>query len=256
MGNYNISTVTLNTTPGQVCDTLIDSGQVLYTYLDHDTLAEPSFHQRFGYPTGSIGSRAIYLCVVLPRKRSASMGTPTPIGIDNDLTPSETSITLWEGTQDSEVSVHLRQIHWLHCAELKRCRFERRSCLTCGPPMTKRPLGCRWYMVSSSRYPLGTTAFTTCSFRQRRISSKRMPSSCCTDTTMVWTRNGTMAPRSCLYWTVTWRRKKTINKYLKSQQDEEFTVCSPVDLFYFQVVREVYVFTNTCKTACRNKHLS
>lgn len=85
-----------------------------------------------------------------------------------------------------------------------------RSRLTCGPPMTKRPLGCRWYMVSSSRYRLGTTAFTTCSFRQWHISSRVTHSLCCTDTTMVWTRNGTMAPRSCLYCTVTCRRKKNI----------------------------------------------
>lgn len=81
--------------------------------------------------------------------------------------------------------------------------------LTCGPPITKRPLGCRWYMVSSSRYPLGIMAFTTCSFRQWRISSKLTPSSCCTETTTVWTRSGTMAPRSCLYWTVTWEGKTT-----------------------------------------------
>lgn len=82
---------------------------LLYAHLDHHTLAEPSFHQRFGHPAGSISSRAIYLCVVLPRKSSASMGTPTPVGIDNDLTPSQTSVTLWEGTQDFEVHAHLTQ---------------------------------------------------------------------------------------------------------------------------------------------------
>lgn len=70
----------------------------LYAHLDQHTPAESSFYQRFSHPAGSIGSGAVYLCIVLPGKSTTSMGTPTPIGIDNDLTPSQTSITLQEET--------------------------------------------------------------------------------------------------------------------------------------------------------------
>lgn len=89
---------------------------------------------------------------------------------------------------------------------------------TWGPPMTKRPLGCRWYMVSSSKYTEGTTALMIFSFRASLISSRQISSSCCTETTMVWTRTGITAPRSWRYCTVTCRRWRTVRLTGKPKQ--------------------------------------
>lgn len=69
-------------------------GGVSFTHLDQDSPAETGFHQRFGHPAGSVGGRAVYLCVVLPREGSASVSAPTAVSVHNDLSPSQTSVTL------------------------------------------------------------------------------------------------------------------------------------------------------------------
>lgn len=65
------------------------------THLDQHTPAETRLHQRLGHPAGGVGSRTVYLCVIFPGEGSAPMGAPTPVGVHDDLTPSQTSITLW-----------------------------------------------------------------------------------------------------------------------------------------------------------------
>lgn len=63
-------------------------------HLDKHPLAQLSLHQRLGHPARSVGSRAVHLCVVFPRKGSSTMGTPASISVNNDLTASKASITL------------------------------------------------------------------------------------------------------------------------------------------------------------------
>lgn len=98
--------------------------------LDQDAFAETSGHQGFGHPAGSIGSRAVDLCVVLSWEGSPSVGTPAPVSVNYDLTPSQTSVALKEPNQT--------------LLNISTCLKTAAARLTWGPPMTKRPLGCRW----------------------------------------------------------------------------------------------------------------
>lgn len=64
------------------------------THLDQHTPAETRLHQRLGHPAGGVGSRAVHLGVVLPGKGSAPMGAPAPVGVHDDFTARQTSVTL------------------------------------------------------------------------------------------------------------------------------------------------------------------
>jgi len=63
--------------------------------LHQHTVSQTSSNQRLGYPTSSISSRTIDLGSILSREGSSTVSTPTTIGINNDLTTSQTSITVW-----------------------------------------------------------------------------------------------------------------------------------------------------------------
>lgn len=54
-----------------------------------------------GDPAGEVGSRAIDLAVVLAGEGTTTVGTPTTVGVDDDLTAGQTSVTLW-ATNDEE----------------------------------------------------------------------------------------------------------------------------------------------------------
>mmetsp|Transcript_1786 Transcript_1786/g.4126 ORF Transcript_1786/g.4126 Transcript_1786/m.4126 type:complete len:223 (+) Transcript_1786:217-885(+) len=73
----------------------------------------------------------------------------------------------------------------------------------CGPPITNRPDGLRWYTVLSSRYFSGMTGLMTCSMRSELICSVLTSSECWHEMTTVWTRTGTGTPSSSLYSHVT-----------------------------------------------------
>ena len=45
-------------------------------------------------PTGSVGSGAVNLGEVLSRESTSTVCTPTSVGVDDDLTASQTSVTL------------------------------------------------------------------------------------------------------------------------------------------------------------------
>jgi hypothetical protein len=70
--------------------------------LNQHTTSELGGNERLGDPTAGIGSRTIDLSGVLTREGSTTMGTPTTIGIDNDLTTSQTGITM--GTTNDEAT--------------------------------------------------------------------------------------------------------------------------------------------------------
>ena len=70
--------------------------------LDEAAAGEAGVDQGLGDPAGSVGRRAIDLGEVLAREGTSTVGTPTTVGVDDDLTTSETSVTL--GSTNHETS--------------------------------------------------------------------------------------------------------------------------------------------------------
>lgn len=75
----------------------MDGERVVYTNrigeLDQTTVAHTGVDKGLGNPTRSVSSRAIHLRRILSREGTASMGSPTTIGIDNDLTTCQTRVS-------------------------------------------------------------------------------------------------------------------------------------------------------------------
>lgn len=108
-------------------------GRPAYTHLHQHPAAQPGLDQGLGHPARGVGGRAIHFGVILPRKGTAAMGSPAPIGVHDDLAAGQTSVTL-PGTNT------------VTAVPPPPCRhsFTKRAASTWGPPMTKRPLGWRW----------------------------------------------------------------------------------------------------------------
>lgn len=68
--------------------------------LDEGTTGEASLDEGLGDPAGEVGSGTVDLGVVLSGEGTTTVGTPTTVGVDNDLTASKTGITL--GTTNDE----------------------------------------------------------------------------------------------------------------------------------------------------------
>lgn len=68
--------------------------------MDESTLAEAVRDERLSNPSSSVGSGSVDLSGVFAREGTTTVTTPTTIGVDDDLTSSETSITV--GTTDGE----------------------------------------------------------------------------------------------------------------------------------------------------------
>jgi hypothetical protein len=68
--------------------------------LNQAAASKTSVHKRLGDPTGAVGSGTIDLGEILSGESSTTVGTPTTVGVDDDLTASETGITL--GTANDE----------------------------------------------------------------------------------------------------------------------------------------------------------
>lgn len=62
--------------------------------LDERTAGQLGVHERLGDPARKVGSGTVDLGVVLSGESTTSVGTPTTVGVDNDLTASKTSVTL------------------------------------------------------------------------------------------------------------------------------------------------------------------
>lgn len=69
--------------------------------LDKGTTSEAGGDKGLGDPAADVGSRAVDLGEVLAREGTATVGTPTAVGVDNDLATSQTGITL-RATDDEE----------------------------------------------------------------------------------------------------------------------------------------------------------
>lgn len=70
--------------------------------LDKGTAGKLGVDQRLGDPARNVGGGTIDLGVILSGESTTTVGTPTTVGIDNDLTASETGITL--RTTDDEAA--------------------------------------------------------------------------------------------------------------------------------------------------------
>lgn len=78
--------------------------------LNQSAAGQASGDQRLGDPTTKVGSRAIDLGEILSRESTTTVGTPSTVGIDNDLATSQTSVTL-RTTDDEEaggLNLHTR----------------------------------------------------------------------------------------------------------------------------------------------------
>jgi len=88
----------------------------LKNYLNEGTLGEAGSDERLGDPAGSVGSRAIDLGPVLAGEGATTVGTPTTVGVDDDLAASDTGITL--GATDDELARLLEVVDGLLVDEL------------------------------------------------------------------------------------------------------------------------------------------
>lgn len=62
--------------------------------LDQGTAGEASSDQGLGNPSADVGSRSIDLGEILSGESTTTVGTPATVGVDNDLTTSQTGVTL------------------------------------------------------------------------------------------------------------------------------------------------------------------
>jgi hypothetical protein len=68
--------------------------------LDESTSAEASGDQGLGDPSTNVGSGSVDLGEILAGEGTTTVGTPTTVGVDNDLSAGQTGITL--GTTNDE----------------------------------------------------------------------------------------------------------------------------------------------------------
>lgn len=68
--------------------------------LHERTACEFGANERFGDPACQVGGRSVDLGVILSGEGTTTVGTPSTVGIDDDLTSSDASVTL--GTTDDE----------------------------------------------------------------------------------------------------------------------------------------------------------
>lgn len=68
--------------------------------LDEGATAETSGNEGLGNPSTEVGSRSVDLGEILAGESTTTVGTPATVGVDDDLTAGQTSITL--GTTNDE----------------------------------------------------------------------------------------------------------------------------------------------------------
>jgi hypothetical protein len=84
--------------------------------LDEGAAGELGVHERLGDPARKVGGGTVDLGVVLSGESTASVGSPTTVGVDNDLTAGQTGVTL--GSTDDEQTRGLDVVDGLVIEEL------------------------------------------------------------------------------------------------------------------------------------------
>ncbi|KAH3664772.1 hypothetical protein OGATHE_003587 [Ogataea polymorpha] len=62
--------------------------------LHQTSSGKTSVDQRLGNPSGGVGGRSVDLRKVLSRKGTTTVGTPSSVSVDNDLSTGQTSISV------------------------------------------------------------------------------------------------------------------------------------------------------------------
>lgn len=83
--------------------------------LDQGAAGEAGGDQGLGNPTGQVGGGTVDLGEVLAGEGTTAVGTPAAVGVDNDLTTSQTGVTL--GTTNDEETRWLDLFGLLACSE-------------------------------------------------------------------------------------------------------------------------------------------
>merc|ERR1740121_1868356 len=91
-----LGAISLNEKRQRLCDS--DGVRELYKC----SLAQAALHDGFGHLSADVSSRSINFSGILARKCASSMGSPTSICVDDDLTACKPSIALW--TTDDELA--------------------------------------------------------------------------------------------------------------------------------------------------------
>lgn len=69
--------------------------------LDEASGSQTSSNDGLGDPASGVGSRSIDLAWVLSREGTSSVGSPASVGIDDNLSSGQTSISLWSSDDES-----------------------------------------------------------------------------------------------------------------------------------------------------------
>lgn len=96
--------VRVNKDGERLCDT--DSVRKLYKC----TAAKFSVNKRFSNPSCKIGSRSVDLGEILAGEGPTTMGAPSTVGVDNDLSASKTSIALWSADDEQTRGLNLLEL--------------------------------------------------------------------------------------------------------------------------------------------------
>lgn len=88
--------------------------------LDEGTASKTASDERLGDPASGVRSRTVDLGEVLSGESTSTVGTPTTVGVDNDLTACETGVTLRTtdneatGGLDLDIGVNQTEIFFRH----------------------------------------------------------------------------------------------------------------------------------------------
>lgn len=75
--------------------------------FDKHAVAESVLYKGFGYPSYGVSSRSIDFRWVFARESSASMATPTSVGVNNDLTSSKPRVPSRSADDESSRRVYI-----------------------------------------------------------------------------------------------------------------------------------------------------
>ena len=86
--------------------------------LDKGTTSETSVDQGLSDPTGNVGGGTVDLGIILARESTTTVSTPATVGVDDDLTAGQTSVTL--GTTNDEAAGGLEVVDSAVVEQLSR----------------------------------------------------------------------------------------------------------------------------------------
>lgn len=75
-------------------------GVCVCVYLHKHASAQSGLDEALGHPAGCIGGAAVHFGVVLPREGAASVRSPAPVRVHDDLTARQPGVTLTQTHTD------------------------------------------------------------------------------------------------------------------------------------------------------------